>query len=71
MLAPDMISEQLGCCEGVFLLGAWYKYGFFGETINDYVMVASFILSFHLIACVYLILSQHLSYLSPLSMAVA
>ena len=36
MLAPDVVSKQLGCCESIFLLGTWDKYGFFRELVNDY-----------------------------------
>ena len=36
MLAPDVVSKQLGCREGVFLFGTWDKYRFFGESINDH-----------------------------------
>ena len=36
VLAPDVISKQLGCCEGILLLGTWDKYCFFGESINDH-----------------------------------
>ena len=36
VLAPDVISEQLGCCESVFLLGTWYKYSLLRESVNDH-----------------------------------
>ena len=36
MLAPDVVPEQLGCRESIFLFGTRDKYGFFGESINDY-----------------------------------
>ena len=36
MLAPDMVSEQLSCREGIFLFGTWYKYCSFRESVNNY-----------------------------------
>ena len=36
MLAPDVISKQLSCCESIFLFGTWDKYCLFGESINDH-----------------------------------
>ena len=36
MLAPDVVSEQLGCRESVFLFGTRDKYCFLGKSINDH-----------------------------------
>ena len=36
MLAPDVVSKQLGCYEGIFLFGARYKYCLFRESVNDH-----------------------------------